>query len=289
MQLSEMELEILEQIALGNTEIKTVAESLNKDISRIYRIRKQLTEKGILNLSRNILNPKKAAHVALLFQLLIKHPNLIQLLSESGLPILAELLEPKTVEEITIKTGYQKSMIYRKIRQAMNISAVIPTDNHRYLINEKIWKNLKDFLVEYKIHQETTDARVPANSTIYYKDKNEIVFANNNDFDASFTGFSAYEQYGIKLLLTTNYYYLPKKALSKQEVFMHSLYITQKETDIRNLTFVGLFYVKYKNKLQRIKHPIVDNIKLILEGKTIEGYPALRTLKEKAEVYDIRF
>jgi len=37
-----------------------------------------------------------------------------------------------------------------------------------------------------------------------------------------------------------------------------------------------------------IKHPILSNIKQILEGKNIQGYPTLDEIKEKAEVYDIK-
>ena len=72
------------------------------------------------------------------------------------------------------------------------------------------------------------------------------------------------------------------------EIFMHSLYITQKEKDIRNLTYIGLFYAKYKHELQKIHHPIVDKIKLILKGERLEGYPTLEELRDKAEAYDIR-
>jgi len=142
--------------------------------------------------------------------------------------------------------------------------------------------------LEYKKHEETTDPRVPTNSIIYHKNQNEIVFSNKTDLDAVLSGFSAYEKHGIKILLTTNYYYLPTKSLSKQEIFRHSLYITQKEKNIRNLTFICLFYLKNKNDLLSIKHPITDKIRQILKGKNIQNYPTLEEIKEKAEIYDIR-
>ena len=142
--------------------------------------------------------------------------------------------------------------------------------------------------MEYKKHEETTDLRIPANSTIYYKNKKEIIFSNIADLDATRTGFSAYEKYGIKLLLTKNYYYLPKKTLTIQDILKHSLYITQKDKNIRNLTFICLFYLKNKNSLSSIKHPILNRIKQILKGKNIQGYPTLEEIKEKAEIYDIK-
>ena len=288
MQLSGAELNILQQIANGNTEIKKIAELLDRDPSRIYRTKNKLIENFFIEFSQNNLNPKKSIHVTLLLQLLIKHPNIVNLLSGSGIPILIELLHPKTVEEIESNTGFKKSIIYKTIKQAADISLAIKKENHRYIINKKIWKELKDFLEQYNKHEKTTDSRIPANSIIYYKNQYEIIFSNKTDINASLTGFSSFEKHGIKLLLTTNYYYLPKKQLSKQEIFQHSLYIAQKEKNIRNLTFICLFYLRNKQDLSSIKHPIVDKIKQILKRKNIQGYPTLEELKEKAEVYDIR-
>jgi len=288
MHLSEIELKVLEQIAQGNTEINTIAKELHRDISRIYRTKETLSTKGFVDLTDGMLLPKKTTHVTILLQLLTKYPNIVDILPRSGISILSSLLTPKKVSEIERETQLKKSIIYRKIKQAIEISAVIKNENQQYVINEKIWIDLKRFLEEYKKFEETTDPRVPANSTIYYKNNKEILFSNNSTLDATQTGFSAYERYGLKLLLPTIYYYLPKKNLSKKDVFIHSLQITEKEKDIRHLTYVSLFYIKYKNELADVKHPILTNIKQILQGNYIKGYPSLEEIKEKADVYDIR-
>ena len=288
MQLSETELKILQQIANGNTNIKEIAENIDRDVSIIYRTKNVLMEKNFLEISQNILKAKKITHITLLLQLLIKYPNIINILSGSGILILTEFIHPATVGEIASKTGFKKSVIYKKIKQAANISAVVPSKDNRYVLNEKIWEKLKEFLIEYKKYEEITDARIPANSIIYHKNKKEILFSNNEDLDASLTGFSIYKKYGIKILLTTKYYFLPKKTLSKKEVFKHSLQITQKEKNIRNLTFICLFYLKNKHDLSSIKHYILDEIKQVIKGKKIQGYPTLGELRAKAELYDIR-
>ena len=288
MQLSQIELKTLEQIAQGNNNIKEIARNLNRDKSRLYRTKQVLIGKDILRFSNGKLEPKRLTYVVILLQLLSKYPNLVPLLSGSGIPILTALLDFNTIKEIEENTDFEKSIIYRKIKQAILISVVIQTHKKTYALNKKIWNDLIRFLEELKKYDETTDPRIPANSTIYYKANEEIIFSNKSELKAELTGFSAYGQFGIKLLLPTNYYYLPKKPLSKKEVFTHSLYITQKETDIRNLTFIGLFYRKYRGELQKIRHPILDKIKLVLNGKNIEGYPTLEELKDKAEIYDIR-
>jgi len=288
MQLSQIELKTLEQIAQDNNDIKEIARNLHRDESRIYRTKQELIEKDILRFSNGKLEPKRLPYIVILLQLLSKYPNLVPLLSGSGIPILTALLKFNTIKEIEENTDFEKSIIYRKIKQAILISVVIKIHKKTYSLNEKVWNDLIRFLEELKKYDETTDSRIPANSTIYYKTNEEIVFSNKSEIKAELTGFSAYNRFGIKLLLPTNYYYLPKKNLSKEEVFTHSLYITQKETDIRNLIFIGLFYIKYKGELQKIRHPILDKIKLVLNGENIEGYPTLEELREKAEIYDIR-
>jgi hypothetical protein len=288
MRFSQTDLKILEQLAQGTTDIKTIAEHLQKSDKQIYASSQKLKTKNILDLFNGNLEPKKISHVTLLLHLLQKHPNLTTIISGSGLAILRHLITPKKVTDIVQDTGVSKTVVYDKIQQCLVISIVKQKGDNTYMINPDIWSDLREFLNALNIYDETTDPRVPANSTIYHKNNKEILFSNNSSLDATRTAFSAYEQYGLKLLLPTTYYYLPKKDISKKDVFIHSLYITEKEKDIRHLTYISLFYAKYKNELTDVKHPLLDNIKQILQGKHIEGYPSLEEIQEKADVYDIR-
>lgn len=288
MKISQTELKILGQISQGNMTITDIAKAIKKSEKQVYKASQKLIKKGFLELSKGNLEPKKSSHVTLLLHLLADYPNLTQLLSESGIEILSTLFEPKTVEDIINKTGLKKSIVYKKLQKARTIS-VIKRKNKQYFLNEKLWSKLREFLEEFKRLIETTDPRVPANSVIYYKTDKEILFSNRIKQDAILTAFSTYENYGIKLLTPTNYYYLPKKRLSKKEIFIHSLYVTEKEKTIRHLTYAALFYVKFKKDLSSIKHPILEKIKIILKDKKISGYPKLEEIKEKAEIYDIKF
>jgi len=288
MRFSQTDLKILEQLAQGTTDIKTIAKHLQKSDKQIYASSQKLKTKNILDLFNGNLEPKKISHVTLLLHLLQKHPNLTTIISGSGLAILRHLITPKKVTDIVQDTGVSKTVVYDKIQQCLAISIVKQKGDNTYMINPDIWSDLREFLNALNIYDETTDPRVPANSTIYHKNNKEILFSNNSSLDATRTAFSAYEQYGLKLLLPTTYYYLPKKDISKKDVFIHSLYITEKEKDIRHLTYISLFYAKYKNELTDVKHPLLDNIKQILQGKHIEGYPSLEEIQEKADVYDIR-
>ena len=123
---------------------------------------------------------------------------------------------------------------------------------------------------------------------LYDKNENEIVFSTKIVCDAALTGFSAYKRFSIKLLPVDYTYYLPKKTLKKQDVFLHSLYRAEKEGDARDFTLIALFYLKHKNDLKDIKHEIIDNLNKVLRGEQVTYYPTLEEIKDRADVYDIK-
>jgi len=288
MQLSQTELKVLEQVAYGNDRIENIAHNIHRSNSQIYRAKQSLLEYGFLHLNNGKLEPEKSINSSLILILLSRYPNLIELFSDSGLKILMSILKPKSINEIMKETNLNKSTIYKKIMMGRNISAIIMNKNRKYTINEKIWPNLKNYLEENKKFEETIDNRIPVNSVIYHKNEDEILFSNKSELKATLTAFSLYEKYGIKLFLPTHFYYLPNKELSKKEILLHSIYVISKEKDYRYLTYVALFYIKYRDEFLKIKNPILKKIDNILKGDRIEGYPTLDEIREKGALYDIR-
>jgi len=288
MQLSQTELRVLEQVSYGNDRIENIAQNIHRSNSQIYRAKQNLLEQGFLHLNKGRLEPERSINSALILNLISRYPNLIELFSDSGLKILMSILKAKSINEIMRETNLKKSTIYKKIRIGRNISAIVIDNNHKYAINEKIWPNLKNYLEENKRLEETIDNRIPVNSIIYHKNEDEILFSNNSELKATLTAFSVYEKYGIKILLPINFYYLPNKKLSKEKILLHSIYIINKEKDYRYLTYVTLFYIKFRGEFTKIKNPILKNLDNILKGNIIEGYPTLDEIKEKGELYDIK-
>lgn len=286
MQLTKPELLLLEQIANGNKAIKSLAVALKKSDKQIYVTAKKLAEKGFIERLNGTLEPKRTAFIALLLQMLAKTPNLAPVLADSGIPILTAMLKPVTMQEIMDETGLKRTAVYDKIEQAKRRSMVKKRVS-TYEINERLWNPLKEFLEELKRYEATTDERIPASSIIYYKKDDEVVFSSKEELDAVKTAFSAYEEYGIGILTITNYYYLPKKKLSKQDILTHSLYVVEKDKDIRHLIFIALLYAKFKDEF-KIKHPILMNLSAILAGGEINGYPKYQEIKDRAEVYGIK-
>ena len=288
MQLSRTELKVLEEVANGNNKIENIAQNLHRSDSQIYRAQHALAKNGFLCLKNGNLEPEKSTYSSLIFPLLSRYPNLIDLFSDSGFQVLKSILKPKSIDEIMRETNLKRSTVYKKIRMGRNISAITVNTNHKFTVNKKIWPNLKEYLEENTRIEKKIDNRIPVNSIIYSKNENEILFSNKTEFKAALTAFSKYEKYGIKLLLPTYFYFLPDKELSKKEIFLHSVYVVGKEKDYRYLTYVALFYIKFRDEFSKIKHPILKKIDCILKGENIEGFPTLNEIREKGKLYDIR-
>lgn len=287
MQFSKTELGVVSQMGEGNKSIVGIAKALNMSSSQAYRIARKLSGKGILNMKKGVLQPEPKTHVSLMLNILSSAPKLAVPLSGTGLNIYASLLEPKTVKDVERVTGLHKTTVLKKINQGRKMSLLI-IENKKYRVNEKVWHNVRDCLLEMRKFDECVDSRIPVNSVIYFKNDKEILFSSREETDAEKTAFSAYGKYGITILGITNYYYLPKKRLSRKDVFMHSLYAAEKENDIRSLIFVALFMAKYRKNLSGIQHPIVRNLTKVFAGENISGYPSLDEIRDRAKVYDIR-
>lgn len=287
MRFSKTELKALEQIGNGNKQVSTIAKVLKKSKSQMYRICEKLSEKGIVTIARGVIDPTKKTHVSLLLQIITEFPNLANRFSGTGLKIYMSILEPKTVAEIEKETKLHRTTIFKELCKGRNISLAYP-EGRTYKINEKLWQKAKEFLKELKKYEELIDSRVPPSAIIYFKNEEEIIFSTREDLDATLTAFSVYEKYGIKLYNITQYFYLPKKELNKEEIFLHSVYVAEKDLHFWSLMYVALFYAKYRKKLSYIKHPIVENFDKIFDGQKIPGYPPLKEIQEKLEIYDIK-
>jgi predicted transcriptional regulator len=291
MHFSRTELQTIAELAKGNTSIGTVAKALNKSEKHIYRIVQKLEEKDLAALSFREIVPRKSTLMVRLTRILDSYPNLIPVLADSGIPILVSLLEAKNVDEITEDTSAKKSTVYAFLKKALKIS-LVKKDGERYVLNEKIWGEVPDLLREIRDIERLLDPRVPYNSVIYYRNKGEVIYSNKYGGDSGEkTGFSVFEKEGIKLLLPTTYYYYsdkePEKELTKEDIFRHALYVAEKEASARHLIFLALFYCKFEKELKDVKHQIVENLKIVLKGDRIRGYPAFEEIKEKADMYGI--
>lgn len=280
------ELMVLRDIGAGEGSVLAITENLKKTKSQIYRILNSLMDKELITKDgqKYILTKTKPAFI---LNNLLKNPKMKEFLADSQILILISLLSKSTVKEICEKTKLSKTYVTKFVKSA-HYASILTKDKKEYTINETVYPELIEFLKEYQTYYYSYDKRIPLGATIYFKNEKEIVFSTKQELDATLTSFSAFKDYNLPIYTLENFYYLPKKELTKQEILQHTLAIVEKTKDFRDRMYLALFYYKYKDEFKDIKHEILDNLNRIFSGEKIDRYPSLKEIKEKAKVYDIK-
>ena len=284
--LTKTQLLVFYEICQGNNRLSKILENIKMNKTHISEMIGVLIREKLITKDKQKLSVSEYPFALKLRKLLV-NKNLIEILPNSGIKILTTAIDKKTITEIATETGLKEITIKQFIKKAQGRSIFIK-ENKEYIVNYSVWPDLIDFLKEYKSFQDNYDYRVPVGSTIYYKNEKEIVFSIKQNIDATLTSFSAFKDYNLLIYTLENFYYLPKKQLTKQDILKHTLAIVEKTKEFRDRMYLALFYYKYKDEFKDIKHPILDNLNKIFAGEKIDRYPPLKEIKEKAKVYDIK-
>ena len=275
---SQKELEAL-RLFESFQDISQISTKLKVSKSQAYRVIKKLANKGAI--ASGVL--ADVSFVKKLVGLLRKYPNLAGLFRDSNLAIFLQMLSPKTVKEISDLTSCNEQTIYKAIKGARLIGLVLKIKN-RFVINGENWPLGKEFFEELQRQEMSFDKRVPKDAIIYFKSEKEILFSTNSSVDASKAAFSAFNDFGVKIYPVTNYYYLPKKKFSAQEVFEHALAVVKIDFDYRNMVFLAIFLLKNGVKSD---DDVVKNLYRVFGGMSIDKYPSKKDLQEKAKMYGV--
>lgn len=192
----------------------------------------------------------------------------------------------KNAEMLEEETGIPRKTIYRYLKDFIRLGAVKRTKKDRaylYSLNEIVWPEIEGFVAALQEYQALR--LVPREALLLKSYRDSVLFKSIRSQDATLTSFSAYEDYGIELSLRDNYYTLPKRELSIREIFIHSL---DSAEDYRQKLFCILFYLKNRDKLEGIDHPMMKDLKAALQGKKIKGYPTLEDIEDRTDLYDIK-
>ena len=193
---------------------------------------------------------------------------------------------PKSLEALAEETGMPSDTLYGYLKGFLRQGVVKRSKEGKaylYSFNYILWSELKDFaaaLMEYRALR-----LVPRDALLIKSYRSSVLFKSIRLQDATPTSFSAYEDYGIELDLRDNYYTLPERKLSVQEVFIHSL---DSAGELFQKLFCILFYLKNKDELEDIDHPMMKNLKAVLLGERIKGYPTLEDIEDRTGLYEIK-
>jgi hypothetical protein len=211
-----------------------------------------------------------------------------KILSLRRVELLARLdRTPRSLEALAMETGIPSDTLYGYLKGFLWVGVVSRFKQDKaylFSFNYIVWPELKDFvtaLQEYRVLR-----LVPREALLIKNYGTSVLFKSIRLQDATFTSFSAYEDYGIELGLRDNYYTLPKRELPIQEVFIHSL---DSAGEFSQKLFCILFYLKNRDKLEAIDHPMMKDLKAVLQGERIKDYPTLVDIEDRTDLYDIQF
>ena len=254
MRLNKSMIQAFTNIARGSNSIEKLALALRKSSNRIVEIIQGLEKEGFVTKSnsyavtgsRKVIDLANTSHAIKLKDLIFEHSTVKfeDLLSDSKLLFLIALSDDWINLKISSElTQVSKYMISRYTAMMKNRGLIIQ-ENHLYKINEKAWPLLAEFLKAYKNY-------ATIKGHLKWKYQESILFEVDDIslIQGSLTGFVRYEDYGIKIRTIKSLCFLPEKKLTKEEIFIHSMF---EINDPRTLHLTLIFYIKNKLKYEKV-------------------------------------
>lgn len=290
MHFSESEIEVLVLVA-GSEHAQHPG-----DLSRALNLRPETLSRVITSLADKGLLEREGKEIALagtpaaewFKKLYFAHraSPLPLLLADRKVDVLSRIESvQKSAEDLEKETGIPRKTVYRYLKDFLRLGAVKRSRKGRtylYSVNNRLWPEITGFVSS--LLETMALSMVPREALLIKSYRDSVLFKSIREQDATPTAFSAYEDYGIELGLRDNYYTLPKRELSIQEVFVHSL---DSAGEFQQKLFCILFYLKNKDKLQGVDHPMMADIKAVLQGEKIKDYPSLEDIEDRADLYEI--
>jgi predicted transcriptional regulator len=291
MRFSKTEIESLVLIAESKQNLRAgdLSRALNLRPETLSRAITSLVKKGLLERVGKEITIAGTPTAEMFKKLYFAHrASLFSLLLADGRTDLLSRIEngQKSAEDLEKETSIPRKTIYRYLRDFHHLGIVRRHKKGRgrvFSFNYILWKELKDFvtaLFDYQVVRQ-----IPREGLLIKIYEDNVLFKSLRSQDATLTSFSAFDDYVIELGLRDNYYALPKRKLTIEEVFVHSL---DSAEDHRQRLFCMLFYLKNIDKLKNVEHPIKKKLKKVLHGKRIEGYPTMEEINDKADLCGIK-
>jgi DNA-binding transcriptional ArsR family regulator len=165
--------------------------------------------------------------------LLAKYPEkqLVELLAAKNLNILLQILNDyNSIGKISLATGYSIPTLKRALKLLQDNLLIYQPQKGKYRIRNEFEKSLRllhslffAYFLE-NIGADWKDVQVFGNIALLKSPQNEIPgFVQ--------TGFSLFHSYGVEIIETSNNYFVNlKRKIKMQEVFLHALVFSLKDT-----------------------------------------------------------
>ncbi len=254
MRLSKQMLQVFKEATHGASTIYMIAKVLKKSNNRISEIVQELEYEGFLERKKSYgltgarlkIGVSNTSHARFLRILMYSNQaiNFEEILADSRLQFLCAICDDWiTLNEASklCKVSIPMILTYNKKLQDRG---VIIKKKKLHKLNTKSWHGLYDFLSSYRNYSNIT-------GIVKWKFNDEILFMVDKEelLDGTQTGMYAYKNFGVTVYVISALCTLPKRKLTTEEIFMHSLFEVD---DPRTLHLAMTFYLKNKLKYSKV-------------------------------------
>lgn len=276
---STKELELIHLCSKGVRSIDDISKQLAISNPETYRLIRNLRYKGVMEES-NPLRISRCAFARRLYSIMSESPGYARFFCDRRLDILCSVLTPQKLKSIRIQTGLSESYIRSVLRVDMEGGIVLNNEGF-YQINDFNFPKVRAFLISLIDHMEVSDPRLPSNSTILFRDGNDIVYTTPDSTSDRLTGFSALEHYGMNDWRFTDTYYTTKSGeLTLDSIFSDALQIAEVEDNWRLRMAAEIFYMKKKEQLNPPQE-FVNMHNRIMSGEHIKKWPSAKDIEDR--------
>ena len=258
---------------------EALKKELNLSQSYISKALNSLLRKGIIEATeqkKKLYSLSKNPFSALILKILKKNPKILEGKKEI---LLAALWKPKSLVELQIETNLSLKRISDYLKEFQSYGIIEKIKNKYRILDEDVLSFSKLLRIKKNVVWEKGEER------LIESDKKE---------EGCLTAFNLFPKYGLKIFTDKFYYYYPKKDLSMEEIFIHSLKFSKTK---HQLILATLFYLKNKYKIEGSKlktlakkyqvEDLLNKIFRFLSGKESELFDS-KEFEKKAKLYGIR-
>lgn len=251
--------------------------SLPKEIMNVVGIKewqfnnlvKDLISQDYLEKTDSALTFKQGPKTVLFKDVAAKF-DIEKLLHDSNELVFKNLIEPKTINEITDLTRLSLRTVQRAVSELESIGAIKKEEN-KVSINRDYGPL---YLFAENLRREDGKSVEPYAEVIYQDHVRTLKkVPKEKRVDGELTGFSLFADYGIEYHTTHDYYIKQDAPLELADVLVHAVLAASKEQDKHGIVMAMVFYLKNKQRLDPLQvRKIAKDFKISDIWVDIEGY-----------------
>ncbi|MGC8578086.1 MAG: MarR family transcriptional regulator [Thermoproteota archaeon] len=269
--MKKTELSLISNLSSENfVELSALARNMNASVSQVSKTLKHLEEKGFIVKKRFkkriLVKLPKNPLVDLIKKVYKRYPKLLIGKKEVLLPHLLDFHDFSSLEAKTKLSSKQLSVYLKELAEL----GILEQTNGKFKLRSDL-EELNTLAKLLRVYSSNVD-----------------LFESDSLVDgATLTGFSAYKNYGVKVVPYKYFYIKGKRKVSIEEVFVDSIWFAKNSND---LSLVSIFYLKNRDnmnfeKIYQIARSYGIQEKLALIPKFIRDN--FEEIKEKAKLYGI--